>query len=167
MTNKKECQSSKIAEEYVAFIVRHDVPKAMTLQEIALETAKDTDLQSVIQNVKSGTWTNRYGANSTTDTFSRCKNELTVFTHENCDLLLHETRLVIPKTFQRSIAHEGHQGIVRTKQLLHEKVYFPNIDKLVEETCKSCIPCLAAIPVIYLNPCKWAKCPTMWWMKSA
>ena len=57
-------------EEYVAFIVRHDVPKAMTLEEIALETAKDTDLQSVIQNVKSGTRTNRYGANSTVDTFS-------------------------------------------------------------------------------------------------
>ena len=162
MTNQKECQSSKIAEEYVAFIVRHDVPKAMTLQEIALETAKDTDLQSVIQNVKSGTWTNRYGANSTIDTFSRCKNELTVFTHENGDLLLHETRLVIPKTLQRkviSIAHEGHQGIVRTKQLLREKVYFPNIDKLVEETCKSCIPCLAATPSHVPEPLQMSKMP--------
>ena len=131
----------------------------MTLQEIALETAKDTDLQSVIQNVKSGTWTNRYGANSTADTFSRCKNELTVFTHENGDLLLHETRLVIPKTLQRkviSIAHEGHQGIVRTKQLLREKVY---IDKLVEETCKSCIPCLAATPSHLPEPLQMSKMP--------
>ena len=98
--------------------------EAMTLQETALETAKDTDLQSVIQNIKSGTWTNRYGANSTVDTFLRCKNELTVFTHENGDLLLHETRLVIPKTLQRkviSIAHEGNQGIVRTKQILRSR----------------------------------------------
>ena len=31
MTISKGCQSSKIAEEYVAFIARHDVPKAMTL----------------------------------------------------------------------------------------------------------------------------------------
>ena len=47
--------------------------------------------------------------------------------------------LVIPRSLQRKviqIAHEGHQVIVRTKQLLQEKVYFPNIDKLVEETCQ-------------------------------
>ena len=111
----------------------------------------------MIQNVKSGTWTNRYGANSTVDTFSRCRNELTVFTHENG-----ETRLVIAKTLQRkviSIAHEGHQRIVRTKQLLREKVYFPNIDKLVEETCKSYIPCLAATPSHVPEPLQMSKMP--------
>ena len=77
------------------------MPKAMTLQEITCETTKYSDLQTVIQNVKSGTWTNRYGENSTINTLARCKNELTVFTHENGDLLLHETRLVIAKSLKR------------------------------------------------------------------
>lgn len=161
-TSSGDCQSSKIAEEYVAFIVSHDVPKAMTLREIALETSKDNDLQKVIQSVNTGTWTNCYGENSTIDTLARCKNELTVFKHENGELLLHETRIVIPKSLQKkviSIAHEGHQGIVRTKQLLREKVYFPNIDKLVEETCKSCIPCLAATPSYIPEPLQMSKMP--------
>ena len=100
----------------------------MTLQEIACETAKDSDLQTVIQNVKSGTWTNRYGENRTSDTLAQCtKNEPTIFTHEIGDLLLHETRLVIPKSLQKKViatAH-GHGGILRTKQLLQEKLYFP------------------------------------------
>ena len=30
------------------------------------------------------------------------------------------------------LAHEGHQGIVKTKQLLRQKVWFPNIDAQVE-----------------------------------
>ena len=32
-----------------------------------------------------------------------------------------------------NLAHTGHQGIVKTKMLLCEKVWFPSIDKLVEE----------------------------------
>ena len=111
----------------------------MTLKEIALETSWDNDLQKVIPSVNTGTWTNWYHENGTIDTLARCKNELTVFRHENGDLLLHETRPIIPKSLQKKvilITHEGHQGMVRTKQLLREKVHFPNIDKLVEETCK-------------------------------
>ena len=30
------------------------------------------------------------------------------------------------------MAHEGHQGIVRTKQLLRVHVWFPGIDKMVD-----------------------------------
>ena len=56
-------------------------------------------------------------------------------------------------SFQRSfeivvrIAHEGHIGIVRTKQLLRERVWFPKIDKMVESEIKNCqMRCLTAGP---------------------
>ena len=49
--------------------------------------------------------------------------------------------------------------MVRTKQLLRAKVYFPNIDKLVEETCKSCIPCLAATPSYIPETLQMSKLP--------
>jgi hypothetical protein len=43
------------------------------------------------------------------------------------------------------LAHLGHQGIVKTKQLLHEKVWFQNdIDKMVEANVKMCLPCQAS-----------------------
>ena len=63
------------------------------------------------------------------------------------DLILRDQRLLIPQELQRKavdLAHIGHQGIVKTKQLLREKVWFPGIDRLAEEVIKACTPCQAA-----------------------
>ena len=45
-----------------------------------------------------------------------------------------------------TIAHEGHQGIVRTKQLLRAHVWFPGIDKMVKMHVGKCLACQATIP---------------------
>ena len=42
-----------------------------------------------------------------------------------------------------NIAHEGHQGVVRTKQLLRSCVWFPGINKKVESLINSCLACQA------------------------
>ena len=50
----------------------------------------------------------------------------------------------MPKDLQDQaveLAHLGYQGITRTKALIREKVWFPNIDKLVEEKVRNCLPC--------------------------
>ena len=39
------------------------------------------------------------------------------------------------------LAHEGHQGIVKTKMRLREKVWWPDMDKNVETFCRSCHSC--------------------------
>eukprot|EP00795_Rhopilema_esculentum_P001944 gene1944-17482_t len=39
-----------------------------------------------------------------------------------------------------------HQGIVKTKQLLREKIWFPNIDKSVKDVLANCLPCQAIGP---------------------
>ena len=54
--------------------------------------------------------------------------------------------MVLPRNMQHqaiNLAHESHQVIVKTKSLLLEKVWFPGIDKITEETVKRCIPCQA------------------------
>jgi hypothetical protein len=46
-------------------------------------------------------------------------------------LLLKSDRIVVPAALQErivDIAHEGHMGIVKTKALLREKVWFPCMD---------------------------------------
>ena len=56
------------------------------------------------------------------------------------------SRIVIPRSLQHraiSIAHEGHQGLVKTKQLIREKIWFPVIDKAVRDMIGSCIACQA------------------------
>ena len=44
------------------------------------------------------------------------------------------------------LAHEGHQGITKTKALLREKVWWPLMGKQVEEEVKHCMPCLSLSP---------------------
>ena len=64
------------------------------------------------------------------------------------DLVLRDTRLVLPEPLHQQaidLAHAGHQGIVRTKRLLREKVWFPKIDKLAEDTVKKCLACQACV----------------------
>ena len=64
-------------------------------------------------------------------------------------LILRGTRILIPNKLQNrviDIAHEGHLGIVKTKQLLREKVWFTGLDKLVEDKIRNCIQCQACTP---------------------
>ena len=56
------------------------------------------------------------------------RNELTVVGN----LVLRRTRLVIPRKLCKQVldlAHEGHQGVVKTKQRLCTKVLWPGIDR--------------------------------------
>ena len=56
-------------------------------------------------------------------------------------LVIRGTRLEIPKVLQvkvLNLTHEGHQGIVKTKQRLGSKVWWPNIDKEAEKVCRKC-----------------------------
>ena len=39
------------------------------------------------------------------------------------------------------LAHESRQGLARTKALLREKIWFPNIDNMVKDTIDKCITC--------------------------
>ena len=56
-------------------------------------------------------------------------------------VLLCCNRIITPWSLQQwivIITLEGHQGIIKTEKLLHKKVWFPQIDCLVESKVKSC-----------------------------
>ena len=76
----------------------------------------------------------------------KVRQELTV-----CDkVILKRNLLVLPKSLHNralNLAHQGHLGLSKTKALIREKTWFPNIDKLTEELITSCLPCqLAGLP---------------------
>ena len=53
-------------------------------------------------------------------------------------------RVVIPPTLREDILkqlHYGHQGIEKTRLLAKEHVFWPRINKDIEEVCTSCQPC--------------------------
>ena len=54
------------------------------------------------------------------------------------------SRIVLPQKMQRRaliLAHEGHQGVVRAKARLREKVWWERMDKDVEAFVRECYPC--------------------------
>ena len=62
------------------------------------------------------------------------------------------------------IAHEGHQGLVKTKQLLREKVWYPGIDKLAKHTVDTCLLYQANGPNSHQEPLRMTTLPPQLWL---
>ncbi len=162
-------RSSRMADEYVNFIVDNTVPKAMTLKEVQTETKKDSALCKVMQYLCAGRWQNTPHDTDDADyptlkALYRLRHELTVNADEN--VILRGTRLVLPTFLHHKaihLAHIGHLGIVKTKQLLREKVWFPSIDEKVEKMIQHCIPCQAATTQNHMKPLQMSELPKGQW----
>ena len=143
-------KQDKMAEEYVNFVTSFAVPKAMTLDEIKQATAEDVTLQYLAYLIQNDSWNSLHTLPekfkdvdcAELSRFQRVKDDLTV--NDQANIILRGNRIVIPKTLREraiSIAHEGHQGLVKTKKLLREKVWFPKIDDEIKRRIEQCAPC--------------------------
>lgn len=60
------------------------------------------------------------------------------------DLLMYDTRIVIPQPLRMEILddiHQGHLGITKCKGRAYDSVWWPNITAQVETMCRSCTTC--------------------------
>ena len=121
--------------QYVNFMSTHAVPKAMTIEEVKKFTKEDSTLQKLVEVIRSGEW------NKITDLDEAKIAELKLFSKVQHELTVDDEGSIIMRGARAiNIAHEGRQGI---KQLLREKVWFPGIDKEVQEVVGECIACQA------------------------
>ena len=135
-------REQKIAEEYINYILS-STPKAMTIDEVAMETAKDKTLTTVIQAILTNKWHGvEDGINKATFHALHANHAELSPAHKD-SIILKGHRIVLPEALQNScqIAHAGHQGIVKTMALLREKVWFKNMQPLMEENIKNCHTC--------------------------
>ena len=117
LTNQP-CRKSNIVEEYIHYVAVRAVPKAFSLEQISAATKDDEVLQQVKKALNSGQWPNDKEVN----TFQKLKDELSTLQ----GLVLPGSRIVPPECLHANIlksAHQGHQGVVRTKQIVREKVW--------------------------------------------
>ena len=115
-------------------ITNHLIPSALSREEISQETRLDPTLSQIIK------WTQGKGTGNL-GPFKGFKEELSMTSD---GMLLKGDKIIIPTKLQAKIlktAHQGHQGMVRTKQLLRQFVWFPNIDQQVQEAIKHCKQC--------------------------
>ena len=159
-------REQKIAEEYINYIRSTSTPKAMTIDEVATETAKDKTLTTVIQAILTNKWHGvEDGINKATfHTLHANRAELSL-AHKD-SIILKGHRIVLPEALQNravKIAHAGHQGIVKTMALLREKVWFKNMQPLVEENIKNCYTCQISTHKPTREPLQMSPLPAAPW----
>ena len=147
-------QQEQMATRYVNFISSHAVPKAMSLSEIEEATKEDVTLQKLADFIRTNGWdslndlSDQTGVNMTElKQFSKISEELTV--NDEASIILRGSRIIMPEKLREravNIAHEGHQGIVKTKQLIREKIWFPGLDDEVKKVISDCLACQANGP---------------------
>ena len=75
--------------------------------------------------------------------------------------------MITPEAPQKEaimIAHEGDQGMTKTKRLIRSTVWFPNMYTLIESFIRSCHECSINTPSKNFEPLKMSKLPNGLWL---
>ena len=149
-------------EAHVNWVVTNDVPQSLKIKEIRSATHLDPvlcDLYKIIENQQTID-----GAK-----FRQYRNVAEEPSIAN-GVILRGNRIIIPKSLQNKvikIAHEGHQGLVKTKQLLRSRVWFPKMDEAVSAVLGPCIACQATVNTPSQEPVKSTQLPNGPWESLA
>ena len=147
-----------IAEEYINYITVNAVPKALTLKQTACATETHLILQQVQRCLGGSEWPDTPELNP----YKCVKDELCM----SNGIVVRGSRIVMPRILLQatlSNAHEGHKGIVRTKQMVREKVWWPGIAQQVETMVKACLPCQSVAGKSTAEPLRPAMMPDRPW----
>ena len=142
-------------------VILNDTPPALTIDMLQQGAARDP----VYQRLKT----------PTTDEpeLSRYKavwDELSIMQ----SLVCRGERIIIPNSRPQGeqaslrewvvdLGHSGHMGMSATKRLLRHRLWFPGMDKMVEERVTACIACQAATDKHSKDPLKPNEAPKEPW----
>ena len=124
------------------------------MSEISKATDEDDSLCALRAAIRTRCWNS-----DRIRPFKQIKEEITIDHH---NVLLRGTRIIIPTSLQQhviQIAHEGHQGQAKTKALLREHVWFPDMEKAVKTELEHCLACQATLQPNPPEPIKSAPMP--------
>ncbi|XP_054257479.1 uncharacterized protein K02A2.6-like [Macrosteles quadrilineatus] len=130
-------------------------------------TAKDiarlTDTDPVLTKVRDFIWHGwRDSQDSELVAYFRRRDELSV---EN-QCVLWGSRVVVPEKLRSAVIqllHDQHPGINRMKMLARSFVWWPGIDKTIEETVLSCHVCQCTRNAVAKVPlCQWPRASSRW-----
>ncbi|XP_059223128.1 uncharacterized protein K02A2.6-like [Stomoxys calcitrans] len=134
----------KIREEYDEFdnfVIRQMQQLPTTPERIASETRKDDELGKIVRLLEAGKCLKSHGYKSPVVNYKLFG-----------DCLVFEHRVVIPPKLQHNVLkdlHAAHQGVVKMKDVARYFVYWPGLDKHIEDVAKACDECgrFANVPV--------------------
>ena len=159
-------------EEYINFVGSSAIPVAMDIDEIRNATRSVPTLQQLIKIIQTNNWNllahpETLGPDIDIEElhrFRKVRDEISI--SSEAGFILRGTRVVIPKILRQravDLAYEGHQGLGKTKKLIRETVWFPQIDSLVESCIQKCLPCQSVGQPSKSAPLKTVEIPQHAW----
>ncbi|KAJ1525507.1 hypothetical protein ONE63_010315 [Megalurothrips usitatus] len=115
-------------------------------QVYVVSTKNDPLLQEVMKFVKTSWPKTSNKLSVKAKKIFHCRSDLTVANN----LLYFKNRLVVPSELQNQVLHllhEGHQGMVRSKALASQTVFWPGISKDIEDFVSQCHVCNRHAPL--------------------
>ena len=155
--NTTDYKEQKQTEEVVNSVIRRNVPESLSVEDVRKATMDDLVLLEVMDIVQNGNGESRYKSEDLRP-YKLVQSKLSVAN----GILLRGSRIVVPKALQCrvvNISYEGHQGIVKTKQLLRSAVWFPGMDRMTEDVVRSILPCQAATQQKPKEPLRMTELP--------
>jgi transposase InsO family protein len=130
--------SSEVGEQYIRCLALGAVPNTMSAKEVEQASSQDEEMRDLRKQIKTGDFPKG-------SPFAHVKSELAVVGY----VVVRQGKLVIPKALRQRVlelAHKGHQGIVKTKARLREKVWWPSMSTECEAFVKKCHACQVVSP---------------------
>ena len=141
-------------------VISASLPRACTVDEVSSATASDPILQAIIESLASGSWSHPQLA-----PYYAHRLELTT----SDGIVLRGDRILVPASLRKRVlglAHQGHQGIAKTKSRLRSKVWWPGMSVEADEFVRQCQPCTLAnaAPTQPIPPLKPTPLPEAAWL---
>ena len=133
----KIADDSYRADATELFYMSHFEKLPVTVEEIRRATDHDRVLSRVKDSIRRG-WSNN--TDNILDPYFSRRDELSL--HQGC--IIWGMRVVIPQKLRQRLLeelHEGHLGMVKVKTLARNYVWWPKIDKDIEQMIKCCAGC--------------------------
>ena len=160
LTKIADSDQSLQDDGYVRLVALHVVPTVLRIKEIERVSAQDSELQTVRNCLTEGKWDNA------PKQYLPVRNELTFIGH----VILGGRRIVVPQALRKrvvSLAHEGHQGVVKTEERLRTKVWWPGMNRDAERRCVECYGCQLVTKNVPPPPVKPTVLPQQPWEEVA
>ena len=147
-------------EKTIAAVIQTN--HAIVLEDIARATKNDLQLQKIMRCMRLHLW-EQHRRDQDIAPFYPVRTEL----YEANGILMRMDKIILPDKLRfKSVkaAHKlGHLGITKTKQLLRQKYWFPELNHLVEETIGKCYECRVVTDNHVKEPTKTVPIPREVW----
>lgn len=123
-----------MADNYIMAVAKMSLPRAMSFDFVETASVECSEMRQVRGASRDGRWS----------TCSPAYRSIYTGLSEVKGIVMRGNRIVIPvalTTDAVELAHEVHQGITKTKQLLRSKVWWPGMDSDAEKRCRECYEC--------------------------